>query len=108
MTAKANDLVKAGKEVHSVTIEGVAEPIDIVGMTIDQAIKFSERAQNSQDFTLLYAYLVKQCCPAFRRFWWTPNRIKKNLSLKMMLALADKIMEVSGYSSGAVDDAVKT
>lgn len=107
MSATANDLINSGKAIVSVHIDGIDKPVDIECMTVDQAIKFSELAKSSKDYTLMYASLVKLCCPAFRGWWWTRRRIKKQLSLKVLLALAEKIMEVSGLTTDAVDAAVK-
>lgn len=107
MAANANDLIKAGFSTVEVKIEGVEKPVEVMSMTVDQAIKFGEMAKKSNDEMMLYASLIKLCCPAFHSVWWPARRIKKKLSFKMMVKLGDKIMEVSGYKQDAVTEAVK-
>lgn len=103
---KANDIVKAGLDYQTVTVKGVGE-VELRGMTVAEAVKFSEKSKNTDDRIIMFAYLVKLCCPAFSGFWWTPNRIRKKLALKVILQLADQIMKLSGYGAGEVDEAVK-
>lgn len=104
---KASEIIKAGLEYTTIEIDGVG-PVELRGMTVAEALKFSEYSQKSEDRILMFAYLVKLCCPAFKGFWWTPSRIKKKLALKVILKLADHIMKLSGYGSDAVNDAVKS
>jgi len=107
MAANAKDLISAGFNTVEIQIDGVEKPVEVMSMTVDQAMKFGEMAKKSKDEMLLYASLIKLCCPAFHSIFWPPRRIKKHMSFKMMVKLGDKIMEVSGYKQDAVTDAVK-
>lgn len=112
MAASAFDIIRSGHSVDAVDVEGIDKPVEIQSMTVDQALKFSAATKKGGDQILMAAYLVKLCCPAFKSPWywpwlWTPARIKRRLSVKVLLSLADKIMELSGYSQNGVDDAEK-
>lgn len=105
MAATANDLISKGFDYEVVSIRGL--DVEIKGMTVEQAVKFSEKAKKSEDNILLMAYLLKLCCPAFKSVWWTPQKIRKKLALNVMLEVADKIMVLSGYKAESLDTAVK-
>ena len=108
MFASASDLISAGVAYHEATIGGTDKKVQFRGMTIAEAERFGKLSQKEPDKLRLSAHLLKMCCPAFRGFWWTPARIRKKLTAKIILELAFKIMEASGHTKGAVDEAVKS
>lgn len=103
----ANDLIDAGLDYQTIEIEGVG-PVQLRSLTVDEAEKFGKVSKKTDDKLLMFAYLVKLCCPSFKGFWWTPKRIKKKLALQVLLKLADHIMKLSGYGNDAVDESVKS
>lgn len=105
MVATAKDIVDAGFESEVVKIGDLA--IEVRSMTVNQAFKFSAYSQEQKDKMLVFAYLIKLCCPAFSGWLWTPKKIAKKLAPKIMVELASKVMEVSGYRTDAVDESLK-
>ena len=105
MIASAGDIVKKGFNYEVVNIRGLE--VELRGMTVDEALRLSKYAKSQNDKMLVFAYLIKQCCSAFDSWWWTPGRIKKKLSVKMLLEIADKIMILSGYKEDSIDTSLK-
>ena len=103
----AKDLVDAGLNYQTIEIDGIG-PVKLRSLTVDEEEKFSKVSGKKEDKFLMFAYLVKLCCPSFKGFWWTPKRIKKKLALQVLLKLADHIMKLSGYGNDAVDESVKS
>jgi len=107
MPASASELMKAGRVPELVSLPGLSKEIEVLGLTIHQAMKFSKFVEKNNDPMLHRALLIKECCPAFRRFWWTPERIQKKIAANILIALSDKVMELSGYTKDSVDKAAK-
>ena len=105
MIASADDIIKKGFDYEVATIRGLE--VELRGMTVDEALKLSKYAKGQNDKMMVFAYLIKQCCPAFKGWWWTPGRIKKKLSVKLLLEIADRIMILSGYKEDSVDTSLK-
>jgi len=105
-TASARDLFRAGRVRQEVTIPELEKPIEVIALTVNHVQDFMLFTKKHPDDPLLgYAWLIRKCCPAFR--WTRPATIKRKLSQKVMLHLAEKLMEVSGIGLGAVEDAEK-
>ena len=103
---KAKDIVRAGHNYKDVEVESVGT-VKLRGLTVAEAIEFTKKSEQSDDRILMFAYLVKLCCPAFRGFWWTPERIRKKLALNVLLNLGSEIMALSGFGKDAVTESVK-
>lgn len=109
--ATLRDVLKAGKEVQYINVPGIDGGIEVVGLSGQQAQRFADMVSNKDaraDVAMLYASLLKLCCPMFRRWWWTPARIRRKISLKLILDIGTAILKASGYDDAAGDRALKT
>ena len=101
--ASAREIINSGIARKTVEIEGIDKPVEIIGLTqagVSALTKISE-----SDGGGVNAWLIKQCCPAFR--WWGLSRINTRIPAPVVAELVKEIIKTSGLYSGAVEDAAK-
>lgn len=91
---------------RSFDIEGLDNPVEIIGLSGVgvEALSAIQQQQNLSPIRL-YAWLIKQCCPAFR--WWSMKKICRKVPVAVAKRIADKIMEASALDAGAMERAKK-
>ena len=103
--ATARDILTASRYRKSLQIDGIEKPVEIVGLTQSGVMALQEISKRDNGLSQINAWLIKQCCPAFR--WWSMAKIHRTLPVPVVVDLVREIMLFSGIGGKALDAAEK-
>ena len=105
MFASARDILGSKRYRKTYQPEGLDKPVEIIGLTQSGVAALHVISQKSDSAAQINAWLIKQCCPAFK--WWSLSKIHNRLPVPVVVDLVREIMNVSGLGKNAVEDSLK-